>query len=67
MLFFTVWLRKKIGETKNRGESFPFWTHFFYPLKLGGKLGEKCDEKCILYKYSHFITLTYSFHFPTII
>ena len=27
----------KIGETKNRGESFPSWAHFFYPPKLREK------------------------------
>ena len=28
---------KKIEETENRGEIFPFGAHFFYPPKLGGK------------------------------
>ena len=67
MLFSTVWLKKKIRETENRGESFPSWAHFFYPPKLGGKWGEKSDEKYILHKYPHFIILTYPSHFPTII
>ena len=58
---------KKIRETENRGESFLSWTHFFYSPKLGGKWGGKSDEKCILHKYPHFITLTYPSHFSTII
>ena len=58
---------KKIRETENRGESFLSWAHFFYSPKLGGKWGGKSDEKCILYKYPHFIILTYPSHFSTII
>ena len=54
---------KKIGDIKNRGESFPSWAYFFYPPKLGGKWGGKSDEKCILYKYPNFITLTYPLTF----
>ena len=59
--------KKKTGETKNRIESFPLWVYFFYSFKLKGKWGGKSDEKYILHKYPHFITLIYPSHFSTII
>ena len=52
-------------EIENKEENFPSDPTFFYPPNLGGKWGGKSvndvlyTNTCTLYKYLHFIHLTY--------
>ena len=57
--FFTVWFREKTREMKNKEKNFLSGPTFFYPPNLRGKWGGKSAEWYTLYKYSHFIHLTY--------